>query len=129
MKDVRDLSRRNFLWALGVAPFIPSFLSSYKLLAAPLEKKVKIIDIQAMVFQGPRTYTLVKVSSDAGLYGIGEAYGSPGIGVKEQILTIKSSFIGQDPLQVDTLYTNLGNRSDGSAHQMMRAISGIEMAI
>jgi len=129
MTAVRSVSRRTFLWSLGAAPFVPSFLSSYKLLAEPLEKRVKITDIQTMVMQGPRTYTLVKVSTDAGLYGIAEAYGSPGIGVKEQIQTIKASFIGQDPLGVDTLYTNLGNRVDGSAHQMMRAISGIEMAI
>jgi len=36
-----------------------------------------------MVMPGPRTYTLVKVVSDAGVYGIGESYGSPGAGVKE----------------------------------------------
>ena len=38
---------------------------------------MKIRDIQTMVLQGPRTYTLVKVVSDAGVYGIGEAYGTP----------------------------------------------------
>jgi len=82
-----------------------------------------------MVFQGPRTYTLVKVSTDSGSYGIAEAYGSPGIAVKEQVLALKPAFIGKDPLQIDTLFTGLGNRTDGSAHQMMRAVSGIEMAL
>ena len=136
MSGLRGVSRRNFLWSVGVAPFIPSFfpstpsfLSGYRLLAAPLQKRVRITDVQTMMMQGPRTYTLVKVSTDAGLYGIGEAYGSPGLGVREQVMAMKSDFVGQDPLGVDSLYTNLGRRIDGSAHQMMRAISGVEMAI
>jgi len=32
---------------------------------------------------------LVKVESDAGLFGIGEAYGSPGVGVREGIMALK----------------------------------------
>ena len=123
------LSRRSFLFGIGVAPFLPSFLPSYKLIAAPSEKRVKITNIQTMVFQGPRTYTLVKVSSDAGLYGIAEAYGSPGVGVKEQIAALKPMLLGRDPLQIDTIFTGLGNRTDGSAHQLLRAVSGIEMAL
>jgi L-alanine-DL-glutamate epimerase-like enolase superfamily enzyme len=122
-------SRRSFLWGVGLAPFVPSFLSSYRMLAAPVEKRVKITDVQTMVMQGPRTYTLVKVVTDAGLHGIAEAYGSPGIGVKEQVHALKPALVGKDPLQIDTIFTGLGNRTDGSAHQMMRAVSGIEMAL
>ena len=61
-----------------------------------------------MVVQGPRTYTLVKVVSDAGLFGIGEAYGNPGAGVKEQIFALKPELIGKDPLQIDVIYTDWG---------------------
>ena len=129
MRESRGLTRRGFLWGLGVAPFVPSFLDAYKLLANPAEKRVKIANVQAMVMQGPRTYTFVKVSSDSGLHGIAEAYGSPGIGVKEQILALKPALVGKDPLQIDTIFTGLGNRTDGSAHQMMRAVSGVEMAL
>src|SRR5580765_6629312 len=121
MTDSRRISRRGFLWGLGVGPFIPSFLSSYRLFASPAEKRVKITDVQSMVMQGPRTYTLVKISTDAGIHGIAEAYGSPGVGVKEQVLFLKSSLVGKDPLQIDTLFTGLGNRTDGSAHELMRA--------
>ena len=106
------MTRRTFLQTLSAAPF----LSRYHAIAAPDLNKVKIRDIQTMVVQGPRTYTLVKVVSDAGLYGIGEAYGSPGAGVKEQIHVLKSEIIGKDPLQIDTIYTGLGQRTDGSAH-------------
>ena len=113
------------------------FLHAYRALAATQSKRVKIRDIQTMILKGPRTYTLVKVLSDEGVYGIGEAYGSPGVGVKEQIHAIKPSLVGKDPLEIDRLYTTMGaggdslsgSRTDGSAHALMRAVSGIEMAL
>ena len=119
------MTRRHFLQSLSAAPF----LQRYHAMAAPDKGKVKIKDIQVMVVQGPRTYTLVKVVSDAGLYGIGEAYGNPGAGVKEQIFALKPEIIGKDPLQIDVIYTGLGQRTDGSAHSLMRGVSGIEMAL
>jgi L-alanine-DL-glutamate epimerase-like enolase superfamily enzyme len=119
------MTRRSFLQTLSAAPF----MARYHAMAAPEKGKVKIRDIQVMVVQGPRTYTLVKVVSDAGLFGVGEAYGNPGAGVKEQIFALKPELIGKDPLQIDVIYTGLGQRTDGSAHSLMRAVSGIEMAL
>ena len=126
-------SRRQFFGAVSVAPF----LARYHQLAASEKKRVKIRDVQTMMLQGGRTYTLVKIVSDDGLHGIAEAYGSPGIGVREQIEALKPWLVGKDPLEIDTLYTTLGARSsslsgtrtDGSAHSLMRAASGIEMAL
>ena len=43
-----ELSRRRFLFGVGVAPFIPSFVDSYRLMAAPAQKRVKITNIQTM---------------------------------------------------------------------------------
>jgi hypothetical protein len=60
---------------------------------------VKIRDIKTMMIQGPRTYTLVKVETDSRLYGIAEGYGSPGVGVREQILALKPALVGKDPRQ------------------------------
>jgi L-alanine-DL-glutamate epimerase-like enolase superfamily enzyme len=128
-----SLTRRGFVAALAGAPF----LTRYHLLAEPEKRRYKIRDVQAMVLSGPRTYTLVKITADNGVYGIGEAYGSPAIGVKEQLLDLKPSIAGKDPLEIDTLYTHLGeggkslsgSRTDGSAHELMRAASGIEMAL
>ena len=82
-----------------------------------------------MMLQGPRTYTLIKVLTDAGVYGIGEGYGSPGVGVKEGVFELRPYFIGKDPLEIDALYTGLGQRTDGSAHMLLRAVSGIEIAL
>jgi L-alanine-DL-glutamate epimerase-like enolase superfamily enzyme len=128
-----NVSRRRFLGLAAGAPF----LAHYHQLAAAEKKTVKIRDVQVMVLQGGRTYTLIKIVSDDGLYGIAEAYGTPAVGVKEQVLSLKPWLVGKDPLEIDTLYTHMGEgtsqlsgtRTDGSAHNLMRAVSGIEMAL
>jgi L-alanine-DL-glutamate epimerase-like enolase superfamily enzyme len=59
------------------------------------------------------------------------------VGVKEQILGLKPWLVGKDPLEIDRLYTQMGEgspnlsgtRTDGSAHNLLRAVSGIEMAL
>jgi len=61
----------------------------------------------------------------------------PQVGVKEQVLSLKPWLVGKDPLEIDKLYVTMGEgtpqlsgtRTDGSAHNMMRAVSGIEMAL
>ena len=112
-----------------------------QILSASEKGRQQIRDIKTMMLQGPRSYTLVKVIAEDGLYGIAEAYGSPGVGVQEQIEAIKPALIGRDPLEIDVLYTLMGqnpgpgtgwagaSRTDGSAHALMRAASGIEMAL
>lgn len=122
------ISRRRFLQSVSAVAGT-SFLARYHAMAAPAKGRVKIRDLQVMMLQGPRTYTLVRIDSDAGPYGIGEAYGSPGVGVKEQVLALKPDLIGKDPLEIDAIYTGLGQRTDGSAHSLMRAVSGIEVAL
>jgi L-alanine-DL-glutamate epimerase-like enolase superfamily enzyme len=134
MSSRHCFTRRTLLAAAVAAPT----LDGYRRLAAAERKRVQIRDIRTMTLHGPsRTYLLVKVMADDGLYGIGEAYGTPGIGVKEQIVAMKPTLIGKDSLEIDTLYTQMGEhakdlsgtRTDGSAHNLMRAASGIEMAL
>lgn len=119
---MNNLSRRDFLKYAAL-------LTSFNALAAPERGKVKIRDIKVMVVQGPRTYTLVKVLTDAGVYGIGEGYGNPGVGIKEGVLELRQYFLGKDPLDIEALYLGLGQRVDGSAHMLLRAVSGIESAL
>src|SRR5438552_1445289 len=97
-----NFSRRQFLSSLGAAPFVPVFLSSFHELAAAERKRVKIRDVQVMVMQGAsRNYVLIKITSDAGLDGIVEAYGTAEVGVKEQVLAVKPVRVGKDPLERD----------------------------
>jgi len=130
----RNLSRRAFL-GRGIAA---SVLAGYYRLAAAQSRQLKIRDVRTMTVQGPsRTYVLVKVVADDGVQGVAEAYGTPAIGVKEQVLSMRPGLMGKDPLEIDSIYTFLdehvrdlsGTRTDGSAHNLMRAASGIEMAL
>jgi D-galactarolactone cycloisomerase len=90
-----------------------------------------------MMLSGERTYTLVKITASDGTYGIGEAYGSPSIGTKQQILELKPLLVGKNPVGIDAIYSELGRganssagtRTDGSAHNLARAASGVEMAL
>ena len=126
-------TRRRFLGYTAALPFLFGFQE----LAARERKRIKIRDVQVMVLDGARTYTLVKITADDGVFGVAEAYGSPGVGVKEQILSLKPWLVGKDPLEIDALYTDMGvgarnlsgTRTDGSAHNLIRAVSGIEMAL
>ena len=127
------LTRREFI-RTAACVVLPE---AYRLLAEPEKGRYTIRDVQSMVISGPRTYTLVRVMADNGIAGMAEAYGSPAIGVKEQILGLKPLLVGKDPLAIDVIYTHLGEggkslsgtRTDGSAHSLMRAASGIEMAL
>jgi len=126
--------RRSFLTSMASISATVLFTPYLNLIAADRDK-VKITGIKTMVFRGPtkgyahtRTYTLVKVETDSGLFGIAEAYGTPGLGIKEAIHGLKEMFIGKDPLQIDRLYTGY-RYTDGSAHAQQRAMSGIEMAL
>src|SRR5438128_3308637 len=120
-----QLTRRTFLQAAALIP------APYQRLAAALRKKVKITDVKCMIVRGTWDWNLVKVETDSGLYGLGEAYWGPG--VKDLILTqMKPLVVGEDPLNVDKLYTRMLMRSAGAgaiAGVTMTAASGIEIAL
>ncbi|HUQ94890.1 MAG TPA: mandelate racemase/muconate lactonizing enzyme family protein [Bryobacteraceae bacterium] len=121
-------SRRTFLKSLAALP-AARFLTGYHAMAASMKGKVKIRDIKTMMLSGPRTYTLVKIETGAGPFGIAEAYGSPNVGAREQIHFLKEFFVGKDPLEIDALMLSLSRHTDGSAHSFYRAVAGIEMAL
>src|SRR5690242_14711517 len=110
------LSRRRVLSTLSAGAF-----AAFDALAAPEKGRVKITDIQVMVLQGPRTYTLIKALTDSGVYGVGEAYGSPAAGVKQGVVELRPYLVGKDPLEIDSLLSGIG--------QVSRASSGVEIAL
>ena len=62
---MQQYSRRSFLSAIAAGAFVPAWLGRYHQLSAADRNKVKITDIKTMILQGPRTYTLVRVDTDA----------------------------------------------------------------
>jgi L-alanine-DL-glutamate epimerase-like enolase superfamily enzyme len=95
-----------------------------------IEKKIKITDIKAMQIKGSAGQSLVKVETDAGVFGIGEA-GASGPTIRAQIQQMKWLWHGEDPLNIEKLYyrmISIANRvSPYRAH--IPTISGIDIAL
>ena len=100
-------------------------------LAAAQKGKVKITGVKCMIVRGTWDWNLIKIETDSGLYGIGEAYWGPG--VKDMVLNqLAQHIIGEDPLNVDKLYTKMLMLSAGAGAQSgitVTAASGIEIAL
>lgn len=124
------ISRRRLL---EMAAALPSWavLANYNALAAPLRKKVKVTDVKVMLVRGLFDWPMVKIETDAGITGIGESYW--GRGVKDVMLGgLRPLIIGEDPLDIDRLYTKMITRMGGqgsTAGTVVSAISGIEIAL
>jgi L-alanine-DL-glutamate epimerase-like enolase superfamily enzyme len=127
MRFMNTLNRRAFLRALSAGAVA---LPLHKLSAA-LKKKVKITDVKCMIVRGTWDWNLIRIETDAGVYGIGEAYWGPG--VKDLVLKqLKPLLIGEDPFNVDKLYTKMLMRSAGAGAiggVTVTAASGCEIAL
>ena len=112
-----------------------SFLASASLplhaLAAPLRNKVKITAVKCMIIRGTWDWNLIRVDTDQGISGLGEAYWGPG--VKDMVLNqFQPLLLGEDPLNVDKLYHKMLLRSGGVGPiggVTVTAASGIEIAL
>jgi L-alanine-DL-glutamate epimerase-like enolase superfamily enzyme len=122
------MDRRQLLARLGA---MSCFALPYQAAAQALRRKVKITDVKVMIVRGTWDWNLIKIETDAGVSGIGEAYWGPG--VKDIILKrFKGDLIGEDPLNVVKLYTKLllFNGGYGAiAGVTVQAASGIEIAL
>ncbi|MGA1998106.1 MAG: mandelate racemase/muconate lactonizing enzyme family protein [Bryobacteraceae bacterium] len=122
-----SITRRNLLRAATVG----AIAAPCQRLARALTKKVKITDVKCMIVRGTWDWNLIKIETDSGLYGIGEAYW--GWGVKDLVLAkMKPIIVGEDPLNVDRLYTKMLMQSAGAGAiggVTVTAASGIEIAL
>ncbi|HUV66716.1 MAG TPA: hypothetical protein VMW24_22705, partial [Sedimentisphaerales bacterium] len=101
------MKRRKFLALTGGAAIVATLLERPGILeAAPRAAtelgRVKIRDVKTATVRIKYDAHLVMVTTDSGLYGLGEAYNRDG--VVSHIHSIKKQIIGQDPLQVDYLW-------------------------
>ena len=73
----RGMGRRQLLiQALAAGS---CFALPWQAKAQALRRKVKITDVKVMIVRGTWDWNLVKVETDAGVSGIGEAYWGPGV--------------------------------------------------
>ncbi|MEZ4734396.1 MAG: mandelate racemase/muconate lactonizing enzyme family protein [Caldilineaceae bacterium] len=92
---------------------------------------MKITHIGSVLLQ-PFPWVLVKVETDEGITGIGEAY--HGAGVHQIVVDprLQRALLGQDPRHVDKLFRDMMQRMSASGFYqgaVMSAISGIETAL
>jgi len=127
------LTRRSFaVGAAGLGAFLPE--RSQVLRAMPAAEselgKVKITDVKTASVMIKYPAHLVRIETDSGLYGIGEAYNRAG--VLDHLRTLVPLVQGEDPLQVDYLYNRMleAQMGHGSwAGSLSGAIAGIESAL
>ncbi len=124
-----NLPRRRFLQMAATAS-AASLISSRPLWAAT-KSKIKITDVKCMIVRGTWDWNLIKIETDAGIYGLGEAYW--GWGIKDLVVNkMKGIVVGEDPLNVDRLYTKMLRDSAGAGAiggATVSAASGIEIAL
>jgi len=91
------------------------------------KNRVRITAIKAMQLKNTGGQSLVKVETDSGLCGIGEA-GASGPMVRAQLSHIGRYLIGEDPLDIQKLYDRMINQMHPyRAH--IPTISGVDIAL
>ena len=91
---------------------------------------MKITNVSTAVIAGNFPWVLVRVDTDTGVSGLGEAYW--GAGVAELVHKAKPLLIGQDPTNIARLFDIMVRCLSGEGSQAgatVTAISGIEIAL
>ncbi len=118
---------RRDLMRLAITVPVGAFLSHFKAIAAPYVSKVKITNVRAMALKNIAGNCLVRIDTDAGLIGYGEA-GSTGPMARARIETMKGLLIGKDPLSIEVHFHNMTTLMHTyMAH--IPTISGIDIAL
>jgi len=119
-------TRRDFL-RLAVGLPAGAWLAHYRALAAPMAGKVKITDIKAMQIRNIAGNCLIRIDTDAGLSGYGEA-GATGPMARARIATMRGLLVGKDPLAIEVHFHNMTTLMHTyMAH--IPTISGIDIAL
>ncbi|HEX2281720.1 MAG TPA: mandelate racemase/muconate lactonizing enzyme family protein [Thermomicrobiales bacterium] len=88
----------------------------------------------AIHYMPERNLLLVQITTDDGLVGLGEcaAYGGSLDSMERVVLDdLQPSLIGEDPFQVERLWSRMARRSHqrGTTGMLMQAISGVDIAL
>jgi len=93
-------------------------------------KSMRITDIKTAVVRGNFDWVLVRVYTDEGLVGLGEAYW--GAGVEAAVRWLKPVLEGENPLEIEWLFSKMMRHMSGGNSQagtMVAAVSGVEIAL
>jgi galactonate dehydratase len=121
------MRRRHFLMTTGLAA-----ASVAEAQPQPRARpEIRITDIKAFLVGIGRNHVFVKVETDQGIHGIGEAYScGPDRATVAAIADFKNWLVGQDPRNVEYLWAMMYNFSRFPGGSVVNAaISGIEHAL
>src|SRR5262245_9063949 len=129
--------RRDFLETASAASILgaaaqPLLAAAAQPLVAPGRSDIKITDIKTFVVGvGSRNLVFVKVETDQGIHGIGEAYScGPDDATVATINDFKRWLAGQDPRNIEYLWGMMMNFTRFPGGLVVNAaISGIEHAL
>ncbi|MGB6838615.1 MAG: mandelate racemase/muconate lactonizing enzyme family protein [Dehalococcoidia bacterium] len=91
---------------------------------------MKITDLRTAIVAGNFDWIYVRIDTDEGLSGLGEAYW--GAGVEPVIRELKPFLVGEDPANIDWLFNKLLRYMSGAGSQagtVVTAIGGVEIAL
>lgn len=123
---MRAFSRREWLrFALSLPA--AAWYAGYEARAEPYRGKVKITNIQAMAIKNIAGNCLIRIDTNSGLTGYGEA-GATGPMARARIETMKPLLAGKDPLAIEQHFHNMSTLMHTyMAH--IPTISGIDLAL
>ena len=131
-----NISRRN-LFVLGGGAVTAALLAPARILHAGSDKvatlaesqrgRVKIREIQSASIADEYVCNLIKITTDSGLFGIGEARCK--IPVAKQIKAFNELYVGEDPLRVDYLTRKIMAAIKRPSGGDIGVIAGIETAL
>jgi galactonate dehydratase len=127
-----DMMRREFI-AAGGAIGLPLQAASMQQNAPRYggNPQLKITDVQVFVVNAGRNYVYVKVSTDQGIHGWGEAYSAgPDEATAATVRDFKEWLVGKDPRNIEYLWATMYNFTRFPGGLVVNsAISGIEHAL
>lgn len=95
--------------------------------ALDVKSGIKITDIKSMQLRQMYGQSLIKIETNAGIYGVGEA-GASGPMVRAHLKYLKPILIGADPLEIEKLFTQMVNLMH-PYRPNIATISGIDIAL
>lgn len=120
------MTRRTLLKTLLALP-AGAWMQRYQAMAAPYTGQVKITAVKAMQVRNIAGNCLIKVETDAGLVGYGEA-GSSGPMARARLAQMAPKLIGRDPLSIERHFHEMTTLMHTYTSHIPTA-SGIDMAL
>ncbi len=132
---MKQVSRRSLLKGAGGlagAMSLPHLASALQNTVSPYKRpKLKITDVKTAYIVGHGPQLHVRVYTDQGIFGQGEATDSA-VGGGAIIASWRRFLIGQDPLNVESIWERLrtqGIFAGAQAGQYVTALTGLEIAL